>query len=219
MGVGVGVGGRLRPPLTTRGMGWGARRGARAHDPPPMIKGRRGRYGREMGEMQWRYRAHVPPPIINAVAAIVGLLRTSCVLPAPGVGGARSARERGEAVAGGKGGWPGGRASARPKQGWGRPAGRVSSCGSRGRNRESTFGTRAPPKPFLSAWNSFCCAGILYGSEVGPGEVHLCRRAPNLCRGKGHQLSRWNACTRGPCTERVSRRARRTCWGGLQTCP
>ena len=75
-----------------------------------------------MGEMQGRCRggrAHVPPPIINAVAAIVGLLRTSCVLPAPGVGGAWSARERGEAVAGGKGG----RASARPKQGWGRPAG------------------------------------------------------------------------------------------------
>ena len=102
-GVG-GVGGRLRPPLTTRGMGWGARRGARAHDPPPMITGRRGRYGGEMGEMQGRYRAHVPPPIISAVAAIVGLLRTSCVLPAPEVGGARSARERGEAVAGGKGG-------------------------------------------------------------------------------------------------------------------
>ena len=120
---------------------------------------------------------------------------------------------------GAKGGGRGERASARPKQGWGRPAGRVSSCGSRGRNRESTFGTRAPPKPFLSAWNSFCCAGILYGSEVGPGEVHLCRRAPNVCLRKGHQLSRWNACTRGPCTERVSRRARRTCWGGQQTCP
>ena len=61
-----------------------------------------------MGEMQGRYRAHVPPPIITAVAAIVGLQRTSCVLPAPGVGGARSARERGEAVAGGKGECPGG---------------------------------------------------------------------------------------------------------------
>ena len=59
-----------------------------------------------MGEMQGRDRAHVPPPMINAVAAIVGLLRTSCVLPAPGVGGARSAREWGEAVAGGKGGVP-----------------------------------------------------------------------------------------------------------------
>ena len=46
-----------------------------------------------------------------------------------------------------------------------------------------------------------------------------CRRAPNVCLGKGHQLSRWNACMRGPCTETVSRRARRTCWGGQQTCP
>ena len=171
-----------------------------------------------MGEIWGRYWAHVPPPMITAVAAIVGLLRTSCVLPAPGAGGARSARERGEAVAGGKGGCPGGRASARRKQG--RAARRLREHMREPRPKPGEYvWTRAPPKPFLSAWNSFCCAGILCGSEVGLGEVHLCHMAPNVFLRKGHQLSRWNACMRGPCTERVSRRARRTCWGAQKTCP
>jgi hypothetical protein len=74
---------------------------------------------------------------------------------------------------------PGGAPSERPhigsiggKGGQGRPTPSAHK-----KSQEIASGTRAPPKPFLSAWNSFCCARSLCGrARVGWGEVHLVHR-------------------------------------------